>query len=390
MTKQGSLQSLLQYCKQNKKKVALAIVCLVLAGTIGQRYLGKRAVTAPPIAARVQVVKAGPADGVLQGLNTTTALRAIADVALRTKVEAPIQEIFVHKNQFITKGQPLLELEHNNQSAKLQSAAAQINMNEAAAVAAQAEFANAAKEQERYDLLISKGYATRQEVAARRTTSATAGADYNKAVANIAYSEAEMAAAQATLSDYLLKAPFDGIVLDDYNLTVGSKLNKDTDAVRIADISKIKCTVNIPESKLTTVKPGMLANVVCDTYPGRKFQGTVQTVNSFIDTASHTFQVDVIIDNTALNYLLRPGLFAKVFLIEDAAQSQALAIPTEALRQDGTVLVAEDKKVIVKKVQTGIANDKTTAITDGLQEGDLVIVNGGNTLKEGDAISYDE
>ena len=107
-------------------------------------------------------------------------------------------------------------------------------MNEAAAVAAQAEFANAAKEQERYDLLISKGYATRQEVAARRTTSATAGADYNKAVANIAYSEAEMAAAQATLSDYLLKAPFDGIVLDDYNLTVGSKLNKDTDAVRIA------------------------------------------------------------------------------------------------------------------------------------------------------------
>ncbi|MDD3396683.1 MAG: biotin/lipoyl-binding protein, partial [Acidaminococcaceae bacterium] len=141
MTKQGSLQSLLQYGKQNKKKVALAIVCLVLAGTIGHRYLGKRAVTAPPIAARVQVVKAGPADGVLQGLNTTTALRAIADVALRTKVEAPIQEIFVHKNQFITKGQPLLELEHNNQSAKLQSAAAQINMNEAAAVAAQAEFA---------------------------------------------------------------------------------------------------------------------------------------------------------------------------------------------------------------------------------------------------------
>ncbi len=378
------------YAQGHKKKILLGIVCLVLIGTIGYRYLGKKPVQAPLIAARIQVVRVSPSDALLKGFNTTTALKAIADVAMRSKVEAPIQAIYVHKNEFITQGQLLLEMEHNNQSAKIQSATAQINMNSAAAAAAQAELANAAIEQERYDLLISKGYATRQEVASKRTTHATAGADYNKAVANVAYSEAELAAAQATVGDYLLKAPFDGIVLDDYNLTVGSKLNKDTDALRIADISKIKCTLNIPESKLATVKPGMPANVVCDAYPGRKFQGTVQTVNTFIDTASHTFQADIIIDNTALNYLLRPGLFVKVFLIEEAAQPQTLTIPTEALRKDGTVLLARDKKVVVQKVQTGIANDTATSITNGLTAGDLVIVNGGNTLKEGDAVSYDE
>ncbi len=376
--------------KTFKRKSLIIALCILACIGVAHHFLNKKTASTTVMSAKVQVAKAAYDPSLTQGVSSTGSLEAIADVAIKAKVEAPIQQLYAQKNQTVTSGQLLVELEHKNVSAKLAAANAQIEVNSAAATSARAQAANAAKEQERYDILIAKGYTTQQEVASKRTTSKTAGADYNKAMASLASSQADADAAQASLDDYYLRAPFNGVVLDDYGWSLGTKVTVDTNVIRIADISSIKCQVSFPEKLFSQIKEGMTATLVCDSFPDKKFTGKINKVDRFIDTASHTFKAEVLVDNAVLNYQLKPGLFAKVYVVEETGTANTLTVPKAAVRSDNTVFVVENKKVVAKKVQTGISDDKTVAITSGLSEGDIVVTGGGNSLKDGEEVCYNE
>ena len=356
---------------------------------MGRHFLGNKQVQVAAAQTRVQVAKAQYNDNFSAGLDTTTSLRANADVIIKSKVDTYVKKIYLTKGQSFTTGDLLLELDHASQSAQVEAARSQISMNQAAATSAKSTMENAAIEQKRYDILIAKGYTTRQEVASKRTSAKTAQADYDKAVSNIAYAEAQLNSATASLNDYFFKAPFDGVVLDDYNMSVGSKVAPEVSVLRIADIATIKAQINIPEQQLQNIKEGMTANVTCDSLPGQKFTGTIKNINAFIDTDTHTVQADIYIDNAAYNYVLKPGMFARIFVVEKAA-SKVLVIPSEAIRKDGTVLVVRDHKIVTSKVNTVLSYNKSSAVTGDVKEGDLVVISGGNTLKDSDTVTYDE
>lgn len=389
MSKISKIQGLLTSLKTSRKRILVGVLCLCLVVFLGQRYLGKKQNSAAVLAARVQVAKAQSRANFTSGLDTTTSLKANADVILKSKVDTYVKQFYVEKGQSFPAGALLVELEHGNQSAQVESASAQIDVNRAAAASAQSTLKNAASDQERYDILIAKGYTTRQEVEAKRTNASTAGADYNKAVSNIAYAEAQLKAAEASLRDYYFTAPFDGVVLDDYSMSVGSKVAPETSILRIADISVIKASISIPEQQLQNIKEGMLATITCDSLPGQKFTGTIKKLNAFVDTQTHTVQADVYIDNTAYHNVLKPGMFARVF-VEENATATALVIPSEALNKENKILVVREHKVITVPVAPGLTYKNETAVTGALQAGDLVITSGGNSLKDGDEVTYDE
>ena len=372
---------------QNKKILIPALICLVIIGLVVKCNLTKPQAVTTEAVARVQVVKVIAKENTGSLLNTTTSLKAIADVVLKSKVETHLQGLYVRKGERFEKGQLLAELEHRNQSAQVEAMEAQIRVSEAAAAAAKSQKENAAIEQQRYDALIAKGYATRQEVDAKRTTSRTADSDYDKSIANISYSGAQLKAARATLADYLFKAPFAGVVLDDYEMTAGKKVTKETEVLRIADIDTIKASMEIPEMQLGLVKPGMQVQVTCDALPEESFMGTLQTINDFVNTNTHTVQADVYIDNAAIGYKLKPGMFARCAILAEGKQ-QALVVPSDALRSDGTVLVVREGKVEQTKVQLAATKGEESFLTGGVNEGDLVVVSGGRKLKTGDRVTY--
>ena len=374
---------------QNKKILIPALICLVIIGLVVKRNLTKPQAVTTEAVARVQVVKVVAKENTGSLLNTTTSLKAIADVVLKSKVETHLQGLYVRKGERFEKGQLLAELEHRNQSAQVEAMEAQIRVSQAAAAAAKSQKENAAIEQQRYDALIAKGYATRQEVDAKRTTSRTADSDYDKSIANISYSGAQLKAARATLADYLFRAPFAGVVLDDYEMTAGKKVTKETEVLRIADIDTIKASMEIPEMQLGLVKPGMQVQVTCDALPEQSFIGTLQTINDFVNTNTHTVQADVYIDNAAIGYKLKPGMFARCAILAEGKQ-QALVVPSDALRSDGTVLVVRAGKVEQAKVQVVATKGEESFLTGGVNEGDLVVVSGGRKLKSGDKVTYKE
>ena len=382
-------QSAKKSIKEHKKIVLVAMIMLVVFGGYIYNAASKHTVTAAPVAARVQVAKAKYADNFDEGLNTTGTLRANADVVIKSKVETTIKDYTVKKGQRIEEGQLLVELEHHNQTAQVQAAKSQISVNEAAAASAKAELTNAIAEQRRYDTLVGSGAVSRQQADAKQTVQKVAASDYAKANSNVEQANAQLAAAEATLNDYLLIAPFNGIVLDDYDMSVGSKVAKDTNVLRVADIDKLKLTVSIPENEMGRIKVGMPVKIVCDSLPNESFRGIVEIVNPFIDTNTHMLKADVSIDNKGTGYRLKPGMFAKVILVEKA-QQKALVIPKEAVRQDGTVLVAEDGKAKIVHVTVALTSDKLVSISDGIKEGDVVVISGGTSVKDGDQVTYKE
>lgn len=376
--------------KLHDKKMIIALVALLaVLGFGAKKIFNKPKAVAEADVARVQVVKAAAKENTGSVFNTTTSLKAIADVVMKAKVESHLASLYVRKGEKFAQGQLLLELEHRNQSAQVEAMSAQIEVSRAAAAAAQYQKQNAAIEQQRYDALIAKGYATRQEVDAKRTTSRTADSDYDKAVANISYTAAQLKAAQATLADYLFRAPFDGVVLDDYEMSVGKKVTKDTEVLRIADIGTIKASIEIPEMQLAVLRPGMEVKVTCDALPGEDFMGKLSCINDFVNTATHTVQADVLIDNAATGYKLKPGMFARCYLLSEQRQ-QALAVPSAALREDGSVLVASGDKVEARKVQLAGTQGEEVFLSGGISEGELVVTSGGKKLQSGDKVSYKE
>lgn len=370
------------------KKRILLLAALIAICYFGYRRYFYQAPEQEPLPARVQVAQAAYQDGLDTGISSTASLQAVADVELKAKVEAPVQNIFARRNQLVRAQDLLVELEHNNASAKAASARAQIAMNSAAAEAAKKTALNADAEWRRYERLIAQGAVARQDADDKRTASGTAAADYEQSLSAVNYAEAERQAAEAELQDYFIRAPFDGVVLDDYDLTVGSKLKAEDSIVRIADVRVLKCSVMLPESKFGQIVAGMKAEVLCSPFPQDKFTGAVGTVNSFVDTATHTFRVDVLIDNAALDYKLLPGMFAQVRIMDKAAEERVLCVPAEAVADDGTVLLVYGNKVERRQVQAGASDGSNTVITSGLQEGDIVVVNGGKTLQNGDQVEY--
>ena len=115
--------------------------------------------------------------------------------------------------------------------------------------------------------------------------------------------------------------------------------------------------------------------------------GTLQTITDFVNTNTHTVQADVYIDNAAIGYKLKPGMFARCAILAEGKQ-QALVVPSDALRSDGTVLVVREGKVEQTKVQLAATKGEESFLTGGVNEGDLVVVSGGRKLKTGDRVTY--
>lgn len=91
--------------------------------------------------------------------------------------------------------------------------------------------------------------------------------------------------------------------------------------------------------------------------------------------------------------LLVDGQFVTVS-VEDADPKQVLTIPQQALQADQggpfVLVVGDDDKVAVKRITTGDSRDGLTAVTEGLNEGEKVIVEGVQKVRPGDVVQPSE
>ncbi len=336
---------------------------------------------------RVEVAVVKRLTTVQQGISTTATLESLEEVVVKPKVTGRVESIVVTKGDRVEDGDTLVVLDSRDQKAEYNSLSAQVAVSKAELKSSNVTLADAKREYDRYSRLLKSGYATQQEYDTRSTTYQAAVASQAKAEAQVMQAEANLEAQGVTLSEYNLVAPIRGVVLEDYDITRGELVTTTTDVMRIGSMDKLKARVNIPEREMSRLHVGMDAVLTFESMGSQQFYGQVAIVDPYVDTSTRTIRGEIHVDNQATGFKLRPGIFARVLLVE-TKEENPLVVPSEALRADGTVIVVRDGKAVVQEVTKGATNGRVVSILEGLDVGEIVVVSGGQNVKDGDEVDF--
>lgn len=169
-------------------------------------------------------------------------------------------------------------------------------------------------------------------------------------------------------------APRDGIVLE-RSVSDGMKMAAGGSLFRLADISTVWVLADVPERQLAAVSIGAPATVRLRGRPGSSFEGRVSVIYPEIAEATRTAKVRIEISNR--DGTLLPNMYADVDIGSgDAAQE--LAVPDSAVIDSGTrrivILDLGEGRFAPREVKLGRRGDGLVAITEGISDGDRVVV----------------
>ena len=252
----------------------------------------------------------------------------------------------------------------------------------------------------------------RLEVALSEATMRKLERDYNRnleltqkglvsatALDNLKY---ELAAAKANwelarlqLSYCDIRSPIDGNVTQRLDVVkvgntvtpVGGVIESGQSALFvIEDLDTLMLRVNVPERELAKLSVGQPAELSFDAVPDRTFRGEIALISPYVSADTATFAVRIRV--TESGGLLRPGMFARVAIVYER-KPDALQIPrTALLDSDGPpkVFVVRDGKAAERAVKLGLSNGAWIEVTEGLKDGEQVVVVGQGAVKPGASV----
>ena len=184
-------------------------------------------------------------------------------------------------------------------------------------------------------------------------------------------------------------APFDGVITA-RNTDVGHLINSGAGApaaelFHIASLRTLRVYINVPQQYSQSAKPGIVASLTLQEFPGRKFPGKLVRTADAIDLASRTLLVEVDVDNA--NGELLPGAYTEVHLAVPAGVP-AFILPVSALIFRGDALqvgtVENGDKAALQNVTLGHDFGSTVEVVSGLKADDSVITNPPDSLVAGE------
>lgn len=293
-------------------------------------------------------------------------------VPVRSRISGRVVEKYVQGGQQVEAGQPLFRLDSREYDAALQSA-------KATQAQAAANLANQELNLRRYQTL-----AGQDAIAQQTVTDQEAATQQQQAVLDA--NAAQVQAAQDNVDDTIVYAPFSGkLNVDD--VPVGTYATAGSTAlVTISSTNPVFVEFSVSEAeylqmtKKTPDSPGSwgdnlqlrLSDGTMYPYPGH-----VTQINHGMDGNSGSIVVKAVFDNP--DNLLIPGLYGTV-MSNTQVQQHALLVPQRAVQQTlgkYFISIINDKgEAEQKEVKPGQKVGKFWIINEGLQEGDLIIVDG--------------
>ena len=184
------------------------------------------------------------------------------------------------------------------------------------------------------------------------------------------------------LENTILTSPISGIITT-RNYDEGDMYAMAQPLFVVQNITPVKMLINISESNYSKVKKGMEVELIADAYPGETFKGKVNLIYPTIDPRSHTFPVEILVDNK--DEKLRPGMFARVTI--NYGTNCRVVVPDKAvLKQVGAddkyvYVLNEDNTVSYTPVKLGVRMGDKYEIISGIDDGATIVVSGQTRLK---------
>lgn len=355
--------------------------------------------------------------------------RAQATVA--AKISAQIRTMGLLKNQVVRAGQVIALLESRDLVAQRNEAIAALNQERAnersvttgtipqtnaqdqkALRDAQAKVRTASAIYERRLVLYQKGGISKKELEASQMDRTTAENelrlaeqtvalrtkainpnDRALAAARVQAAQQRVATLDAQLSYATIRAPITGIVTDQFQYqgefaAAGGKL------VNIADISEVIVKAPFADTVVAQLKVGDPATVLPTDTTSEAMTGKVTLISRSNDPLNRTVEVWVTLGNGAGS--LRANGAAQVTAAtltkNDAVVVPASAVTLEASNaNEGTVMVVDAGNVAHEtRVTVGIRTPDKVEITEGLQGGETVVIEGNYALPDGTKVEMSD
>jgi multidrug efflux pump subunit AcrA (membrane-fusion protein) len=431
---------------QKRLIMAVMVLGVLVAAALLAGYLPRRATTqqldraaakrrsTPPIVNAAKVTRAPNATEV----SFPGSITPITEAYIYARAAGYLKRRYVDIGDRVSAGQLLAEIDAPDLDQQVTQAQAALSQAEGQLGQAEATLQQliatrdlAAVTWQRYQVLTKTGAVSRQAGDTQLTASKTAEANVTAGEKNVVAAKDFVRAGKASLDRLVtlqgyerVTSPFAGIVTA-RNVDVGALISamgstqgpsrpsqaapsdvpSSGEIFRVAQIGRLRVLVSLPQTEASGIHVGQPASVSVEELPNRLFQGQITRTSNALDAASRTLLTEVQVANPT--GVLLPGMYTTVrfltnrevppFLVPDAslvveADGTTLAVlrplsPVDLQRAvsegvDQTVL-ARARIVHFQKVRPGRDYGTTLEILDGLQDGEYVVVNPGDAVKEG-------
>ncbi len=219
--------------------------------------------------------------------------------------------------------------------------------------------------------------------------------DVLAARAGVQQAQAALATADEYLRNMTIFSPVDGVVATRM-AEVGQSLGNGDPVLRLTTNNALYFEAQVSELDAPRLRAGQTVMLAVDALQGergnlysqsasRLFAGTVEKVVPVVNAQTRNFTVRVVVPRSAQ---LCPGMFARGSVVT-ATHLNAVTVPKDALvKREGKtyVFVAAKNAASQRDVILGASDATAVQVISGVQPGEMVIVEGQQTLKDGDTL----
>ncbi|MCP4902357.1 MAG: efflux RND transporter periplasmic adaptor subunit [bacterium] len=286
-------------------------------------------------------------------LATTGTIRANEEVELVSEVSGKVTAIHFDEGSRVAAGDLLVKIDDSELVAQRERTLHRVGL--------------AKRAEERQERLLNDGVISSE--------------NYDVALGELNVLRAELQLIEAQLLKTEIRASFGGVIGLRW-VSPGSFLSPQTRIATLRDLDQVKVDFTVPEKYANLMREG---NEIAFRIDGTasSFAGSIFAIEPSVDQATRSLRVRARCANS--DGVLLPGAFANVEL-EVRAVDEALTVPSIAVIPElggKKVFVFSDGKAEPRSVETGIRTDEMVQITDGLINGDLVIVSAIQQLRAG-------
>jgi membrane fusion protein, multidrug efflux system len=351
--------------------IMLVLVGLVFGGIFGfeafrsymmHKYMSKAG--APPMTVSTMVAGKQLWQPTIEAVGS---LSAVLGADLSTQVAGIVSSIRFKEGDDVKSGTVLLELNADDDIAKLHS------------LQAAADLAATTYQRDKEQFGVK---------AISQQTLDAAAADLKQARANVAEQ-------QALVDQKVIRAPFSGR-LGVREVDLGQYVSAGTPMVTLQSLNPIFADFYVPQQSLGMIRVGQKVEVKTDAWPGQDFSGAIAVIDPKVDPTTRNVKVRARLDNPDKKLL--PGMYATVDIVAGQAQN-LITLPQTAVTYNpyGDIVYLVEAagtdgngkpKLVAKEVfvTTGAKRGDQVAILKGVKEGDTVVTAGQIKLHNGSVV----
>ena len=408
---------------KKKKIIIISLGVIILVSIIGWKIGMKQK---RPIQSRVETtsIKKEDIESHIQG---TGKIFSMDKRDIVSDVEEKIEKMFVKKGDKVEKGQVLVKLEEINIQYKIKDAKLRLSMEEESLKQLQREgnteleinlsnakirYEDAKKTYERNKELYEEGAISKVDFEKAENDMNEIYNDYILAEEKLKKSNYEneitlqkqklqlakldLEKLEKDLMKYTIKSPITGTIVDT-NISESGIIESHVTLMSIQDVNHLEIIVDMNEYDASKIELGDFVKITGDSFEKRKYEGKVKYVGSIakqIDgSQGRESVVEIKVDIENNDEFLKPGFSAKLDILTEK-KDNVLTVPYEAVftQKNGDKIIFTVKDGIVKKhkIETGIESDFSLEVIGDIKEGEKVILNPREDIKDGDQVMIDK